>query len=68
MPTINKVSFATLRTLSFQGNQQQNISMPTITDQGLKKDTISFNGLFSNKPPVNKYFINQVFEIATPDK
>jgi hypothetical protein len=42
MPTINKVSFATLRTLSFKGSQSQNVSMPIASKQGLQRDTISF--------------------------
>jgi hypothetical protein len=44
MPTINKVSFATVRTPSFHGNQPQNVSIPIMPKLGLKQDIISFSG------------------------
>jgi hypothetical protein len=46
MPIINKVSGVTLRKPCFQGSQQQNVSTPVIPNQGLKQDTVSFNGGF----------------------
>ncbi|MFA6989621.1 MAG: hypothetical protein WC197_06085 [Candidatus Gastranaerophilaceae bacterium] len=63
MPTISKISFSAIKAVSFQGNQQQTVSMPVMPKYGLPKDTISFKAneeelmklLF---PTSNLYFLH----------